>query len=118
MRKETGDRPTPVEHGRAIGQDRPAGCLLRLFWMAFGNVALLFLAILIFKQGRFSALDAVYWALVVALGGARYADIARFDGLTASGEPATMGHFRRHVVGLSAGAVALWACAHLLRLMF
>jgi hypothetical protein len=118
VRNETRDRPTPVERGSAVSQDRPAGCLLRLFWMAFGNFALLFLSVLIFKRDDFSALDAVYWALVMALGSARYADIARFDGLTTSGEPATMEHFRRYSVGLFVGAAALWACTHVLRLIF
>lgn len=118
MRKETRNQSTTTGKGEGVEHDRPGGCLIRLFWMAFGNLALLMLALLIFQRKGFSALDAAYWAVVAALGGARYADIARFDGLTASGEPATMRHFRRYVLGLFAVATGLWVCMHLLGLVF
>lgn len=94
--------------------DRPQGCLLRVFWMAVGNVALLTLAGFILSQGRFSLLDGGYWAVVAALVGARYADIVRFRGQTADGTPATVTHLRRYALGLLAVAVGLWIAAHVL----
>ena len=117
MGKGTRDQSTSTGQGQGVGYDRPEGCLLRLFWMAFGNLVLLMLATLIFQRRSFSALDAAYWAVVAALAGARYADIARFDGRTTSGAPATMQHLRRYVLALLAVAAGLWGCVHLLLLV-
>lgn len=116
MRNDTRNRPTAAEQA-TVGQDRAAGCLLRLFWMAFGNLALLMLALVIFQRGGFSLLDGVYWAVVVAPAGARYTDIGRFGGLTTSGEPATMRHFRRYVIGLVLLAAGCWASVHVLSVL-
>lgn len=82
MRNQTGKRSTPAGQGGHVDYDRPQGCLLRFFRMAFGNLALLALALLIFKRHGFSQLNMAYWRVVVALGTARYAVITRFDGLT------------------------------------
>jgi hypothetical protein len=103
--------PDPVAHTR---YDRPGGCLLRLFWMAFGNLALVLIALVIIERRDFSAVDVAYWLVVVALVIARYVDIARFAGRTASDEPATLRHFRRYALGLLASAAALWTCVHVL----
>jgi len=98
----------------AEASDRPQGCLLRLFWMAFGNLALLMLAVLVIKEKRFSPLDLVYWGVVLALGVARFVDIRRFAGRTIDDEPATMLHFRRYAWRLPLLAGVLWIGAHLL----
>ncbi len=94
--------------------ESPGGCLLRLFWMAFGNLALVMIAIMMIQRRGFSALDAGYWGVVVALVIGRYVDITRFGGRTASAEPATVDHFRRYAVGLLTTAAAVWACVHVL----
>ena len=94
--------------------DRPQGCLLRLFWMAFGNLALLMMAVVIVEQKRFSSLDIIYWVIVIALGLARLVDITRFEGRTIEGEPAPMVHFRRYAWRLPWAALGIWAVAHLL----
>lgn len=117
MRKDTGKRPAPADQAGRVEHDRPQGCLLRLFWMAFGNLALLALALLIFKRRGFSFLDLAYWGVVVALGSARHADITRLQGLTINGEPATMQHLRRYLLGLFLVAAALWISVHALRLL-
>jgi hypothetical protein len=91
---------------------RPQGCLLRLFWLAFGNLALLALAALIVERSAFSAIDGIYWLVVVALAVARYLDIRRFDGLTIDGEPATPTHLRRYLMALFTLGGGLWAAVH------
>jgi hypothetical protein len=88
--------------------------LIRLVWMGAGNIALLFLAMTIFRAARFSVLDAVYWVVVAAVIGARYADITRFHGRTPSGEPATMRHFFRYLITILIVTSALWVVAHAL----
>lgn len=86
--------------------------MLRLFYMGFGNMALVLIAILIIQRRAFSALDAAYWVVVAALLAARYVDIARFAGRTTDGEPAMMWHFRRYALRLLLIAAALWAGVH------
>jgi hypothetical protein len=105
-------KPSPDPTAQAA--DRPAGCLLRLFWMAIGNLALFMIAILIIQRRSFSAFDMAYWLIVVALIVVRYVDITRFDGRTASAEPATLRHFRRYALGLLVSAGSVWTGVHLL----
>jgi hypothetical protein len=94
--------------------DRPGGCLLRLFWMAFGNLALFMVAVVIIGRRAFSVLDGAYWLIVVALLAARYADIAVFAGRTTEGAPASMQHFRQYAFRLLIIAALSWGGAHLL----
>ncbi|HEV2671421.1 MAG TPA: hypothetical protein VGU74_10025, partial [Gemmatimonadales bacterium] len=98
-------------------ESRPAGCLLRIFWMGLGNLALLMMTMLIIQRRAYSLIDAVYWVIVAALIAARYVDITRFHGLTASAEPATRRDFGRYGVGLVVAAAAVWISAHLLVLV-
>lgn len=96
-------------------QQRAGGCLTRLCWMAFGNVALLVSAILIAKnhETHFSAIDVIFWVIVAGMLVARYADIKWLQGQTADGSTqATMSHWRRYVVLLLVIAVVVWALAH------
>jgi len=90
------------------------GCLARLFWMLLGNVALGVSAIEISKSpgGRFSAGDFLFWAIVVALLCIRYADIRYLGGQTATGQPGTMGHWRRYAVLLVGVSLCLWGLVH------
>jgi hypothetical protein len=85
--------------------------------MGFGNLSLLMLGLLIIEENRFSTLDFIYWAIVVALGVARLVDISRFQGRTIEGEPATMRHFRRYAWRLPLIAAGFWITAHLLSRM-
>jgi len=102
------NEPSPIQPEYS----RPQGCLLRLFWMAFGNLALLAMAALIADRGRFSPLDGVYWLVVAALGLARYLDVRRFEGQTIEGEPATPLHLRRYLTTLGVLATGLWVVVH------
>ncbi|TFH40572.1 MAG: hypothetical protein E4H01_16360 [Lysobacterales bacterium] len=91
------------------------GILLRLTWLMFGNVLLMALAIAIAERqsaGFLTVVDAAFWTLVGGLALARYVDITRMKGQTASGEPATIGHWRRYLVTLLPLSVVVWGAAH------
>jgi hypothetical protein len=90
------------------------GCLLRLYWMGLGNLGLVICALLAGRRPAPSPLDGVYVAIVISVIVARYLDISRFGGGTVDGDPATMGHWRRHALGLVPVAVALWLGARFL----
>ena len=109
------NRSNPAVPTPQIAYDRPEGCLLRLFWMVAGNLALFALVFSIFNQGGFSLLDGAYWLVVVALAASRYVDIKRFAGLTIHGTPATQAHLRRYGTWLLIVATGLWIFVHVLQ---
>lgn len=115
MPKKFEDRSNPAESTPPVAYDRPEGCLLRLFWMVAGNLALFALTLTIFNQGGFSLLDGVYWLVVVALAASRYIDIRRFAGPTIHGTPATVVDFRRYGIQLVIVATGLWILVHVLQ---
>lgn len=100
-----------VEPGNQLSR---AGCLVRLGWMMFGNAVLAICAISILshRSGFLSAADAVFWPAVILLIWLRRFDITRMNGLTASGQPATLAHWKRYVWLLLAFAFVLWSAAH------
>ncbi|MCY1009581.1 hypothetical protein OV079_29250 [Nannocystis pusilla] len=89
-----------------------AGCALRLFWMLIGNaIVYASLATIAMNGEAFpSALDGVVWLTVALTIVARRVDITRWAGKTASGEPATLAHWRRYAITV----VALTALASVL----
>ncbi|HUT55955.1 MAG TPA: hypothetical protein VM658_21370 [bacterium] len=91
-----------------------AGFVLRLFWMAFGNIVLFLMLIYMGrKEGLgLTAHDAVFWAVAAAMVLARYLDITRFQGSTSYGEPATVRDFRKYALLLALASLSLWAAAH------
>lgn len=91
-----------------------ASVLARLAWMLFGNFVLLLLAVLIVQEGSFSLFDGLFWAVVGALVGVRYLDIAVLGGLTAEGQPAFTSHWRRYSAYLVAVSAGLWILAHVM----
>jgi hypothetical protein len=58
--------------------------------------------------------DAAYVAVIAGMLFLRYVDIRYLNGRTASGQAATMAHWRRYAVILTVIAAALWALAHAL----
>jgi hypothetical protein len=90
------------------------GCSARLFWMVLGNVALAISGFEICKSrgDRLSAGDLLFWAIVILLVSVRYLDIRFLGGQTATGQPASMGHWRRHAVLLVGASLCLWFLAH------
>lgn len=106
-------KAVPVSSGSSV-----VGCLLRVFWMAAGTIALVLIGVFI-AQGRAWALswgDIGYWILVVFMAAARALDVVRFAGTTVNGEPATAAHLRRYLIALPVAAACWWAVAHALAL--
>lgn len=93
---------------------RAGGCLVRLGWMLFGSLILLFSAIgIIYHEGGFlSVADGIFWAALAACIVLRHTDIKHLKGHTASGEPATMVHWRRYALMLLVLGAAVWGVAH------
>ncbi|MDC0721314.1 hypothetical protein [Nannocystis bainbridge] len=94
----------------------PAGCALRLFWMLVGNaIVYACLATIAFQGLPFpSLLDGVVWITVALTIAARRVDITRWAGTTASGEPATLAHWRRYAVTVVVVTAAVSVLAHAL----
>lgn len=91
-----------------------AGFALRLFWMMFGH-AIVFtsLAVIVVDELAFPAiLDAIVWLTVALMIVVRRVDITR-GGTTATGEPATLAHWRDYAVTLVgvAGVASVFAHA-------
>jgi hypothetical protein len=99
----------PIENYDSI-----LGLFVRIFWMLLGNAILFFAALSIFqhKGEILHTADIVYWATTAALVIARYLDIKFWKGLTATGQPATMSHWRKYTVILLVCLTAVWAALH------
>ena len=116
-----------VLHGWYVMQDHTgvppggAGILARIYWMFVGNVLLLFILALIFERHPpFPAvLDAAYLSVVTSLVLVRYLDIRFLHGETGDGKPATLAHWGRYVMLITAAGTAAWflarGMAHLLK---
>ncbi len=103
--------PQPVQSSK---QESGYGCLTRLSWMLFGNIALIASAISIAKHkgGFLSYADLVFWIIVGALIWVRYIDITKMGGLTASEKPASLADWRRYIQYLGIFALVLWGVVH------
>lgn len=88
------------------------GVIFRLTWMAYGNLALALLTVLIAQAGALSALDVAFWGVVGVLVSVRYIDVTRLGGLTAEGEPASLRHWCWYTGYLLGASAVLWAFAH------
>jgi hypothetical protein len=88
--------------------------IVRVFWMLFGNVILFVSTVLIFqrKDWMFHTADVVFWGTVAALVLARYLDIKLYNGLTATGKPASMSHWRRYTAVLLICSAVIWVLSH------
>jgi hypothetical protein len=84
----------------------------RLFWLVFGNAALLFLAIYIARAEKFSLYDFAFWGVAASLVVVRLIDITLLGGRTAEGESATLSHWRRYVVIVLISSLLLWILAY------
>jgi multisubunit Na+/H+ antiporter MnhE subunit len=87
--------------------------------MILGNAVLYLSAVfIVIHHGSFSPADVVFGAVVASCVGLRYLDIKYLKGETASGEPATLAHWRRYSLLLGAFALALWGVAHVIGYLF
>lgn len=107
---------TPNQTAPVSPRDSVSGCLARLAWMLFGNVALFLCAVFIALHTKtfLSALDAAFWGVVALMVAIRHVDIQRFKGQTATSEPATMAHWRRYAMVLVIVALVAWAAAYVI----
>jgi hypothetical protein len=103
-----------ISAGNQKPEGQALGCLVHIYWMAIGNVALFFSAMLIARDGgiTLSILDAVYWAVILSLLAVRYLDIRHFKGDTANGVPATMRDYRTYAWMTLALGTVIWLAAH------
>lgn len=95
-------------------QTEPTGCMpliLRLTWMAFGNIALFLCAGLVAKRTAPVVMDIAFFAIAIGLIVVRYLDITRFKGQTAEEKPATLARWRQYSVLLAIISFVLWAFA-------
>ena len=90
------------------------GCLARIVWMIVGNLvlALALMRIAERREGFWRPADAVYWAVAVLLVLVRYVDVRFLEGETATGNRATMSHWRRYVLILAIVTLIGWGVAH------
>jgi len=98
-----------------VMQTNGAGCLLRVFWMGGGWLILLLSAYSISqnKIGFAATGDWFYWPVALAMLAARYLDIVKYDGRTASGKPTDISHWKRYALILAVASLAVWTLAHL-----
>jgi hypothetical protein len=92
------------------------GCLVRLLWMAVGNLVLVLLAIGIFQNRAgfaLTSLDLFYWVTAFGLLALRYVDIRFLNGKTGDNQPATMNHWVRYAAVVLGISFVMWAIVHL-----
>ena len=107
-----------VTHARK-GEPLPAtACLVRLGWLAGGNILLTSVAILIARSERWTltAKDVAFWLILALAVALRYVDWRRFSATTADGEPATPHDLRRYAAVLVGTWSALWGLAQAVEL--
>jgi len=117
FRRQPAEEATPQRIEQASERAGLSGLLARATWMFWGNGALYILGVAIaMGSAALSAIDLAFWGTVALLIGIRYWDIKKLHGLTATCEPATMSHWRRYAVKLSALSLIGWAVAHAIAL--
>lgn len=89
-----------------------AGCLVRLFWMVGGLIALFFLSLSIVGNRGFSVYDPAFAAIAVAMILVRFLDVRFLKGETADGNPATLRDWRRYAVGVAVCSFGCWLVLH------
>jgi hypothetical protein len=91
-----------------------AGMMLcRLMWMFMGPLILVIIIYRAVSQGDgwLRLGDAVYAIALALMIGARWLEMRSGTAMTATGEPATMRHFKRYVIVLLPVAAILWIAA-------
>jgi hypothetical protein len=105
----------PIDKQRGI-----LAILTRPFWMFFGNFALMICAIhiLMGESKSTKTTDIIFWCAVAAMLAVRFLDIKFLDGQTATGEPATLSHWRKYAIALAVISAAIWSAAHMAAHLF
>ena len=99
-------------------QQSVTSCLVRLAWIAGGNILLAMFAILIARAERWTltAKDVAFWLILGSIVTLRYLDWKAFSGTTADGALATVRDVRRYAAWLVGVWFALWTIAQSLEL--
>lgn len=88
---------------------KPWGCLVRLFWMLAGNAILVVIAAKMATAGGISLpIDVGFWLTVLLIVAARFVDIRYFEGRDEFGNAATMRDWRRHAIWVVSIATLIW----------
>jgi hypothetical protein len=120
------EAPSPVSDTRsaseapgATGQESLRGCLVRGTWILGGNALVVLAGVLLLLEHPWTitAKDAVFWAAVFLVVGARYVDIKHMGGRTVDGGEATPAHLRRHAMTMTGGSAVYWVVAQSLQVL-
>ena len=105
----TNQNDQPVEKYDSI-----LGLFAKFFWTLLGNAVLFFTAISILqhKGEILHTADIVFWVTVAVLIIVRYLDIKFWNGLTVTGLPASMAHWRKYVAILLICSATVWIILH------
>ncbi len=95
-------------------QESGLGMLFRIFWFFLGNLILIILLVWILEtvDKSIGLKDLFYFITVFLLLAVRYFDITFLNGLTAKGDPASISHWYRYAIALTAIAALLWVIVH------
>ena len=107
------DKTKALEQGNAAKGGGAGALLCRLVWMFGGPLVLGVVAYqtVTQKDGWLVARDVVFAIALALTIGARWLEVRSGAGETATGEPATMAHFRRYAMILLPVAAVLWVAA-------
>ena len=112
MTESKNESPSTSETPRVSENDSLMGVFLGMFWLLWGNIILVSMAVKISQQHTFSTYDIIYWVTVALLAITRYCDIKFFKGITIRGSQATMKHWRKYILYLLLASVVLWILAN------
>jgi len=87
----------------------------RLMWMVFGPMLMLLITYsIVTGAGWFTPRDVAFGIVVALMVGGRWVEHRSGAALTATGEPAGVGHFKRYVRVLLPLAAGVWVTANVL----
>ncbi len=107
------DKTKALDQGKAAKSGGAGTLLCRLVWMFAGPLSL---GIIVYQtvsqsDGWLVFRDGVFAVALALMIGARWLEVRSGTAETATGEPATMEHFKRYVMILLPLAAALWIAA-------
>ncbi len=94
-----------------------AGFFIRIYWMLYGNIITIFIALyILLKNPESSTLLSIFYFLNIAcLVFLRYVDIRYLNGMTTECEPATMSHWKKYSIILIISSIILMLTVQLLK---
>lgn len=108
--------PSPQPSPESPTPEPMSGCLLRLYWMIGGFlIAVLCGVSVVNHHGGFSVVDLIYWAAILGVPAARYADMTKFNGRRADGGPMTLADWRRFSLAVVVAGIIGWVLIHWVR---